>query len=214
MGQHLVPPKVAQFFHRDSCIDDGGVSPLCKVFSNPKILSGVWALWWPIHVWKQPLVLHEVTILVALCLSTGSANLRHPRTARLSAESICCWQRQYRNDVILYYVGYSCLCCCWSISKPRRKAKLLDKQLKWNQVFKKQKYSLLLLFMLCCLSLMILFSHFSHLVPYLVPLVNQSAFDEHIDYPRLITCSWDFGRKAKEGFCRWKPINVHRPNRP
>lgn len=139
MGQHLVPPKVAQFFHRDSCIDDGGVSPLCKVFSNPKILSGVWALWWPIHVWKQPLVLHEVTILVALCLSTGSANLRHPRTARLSAESICCWQRQCRNDVILYYVGYSCLCCCWSISKPRRKAKLLDKQLKWNQVFKKTK---------------------------------------------------------------------------
>lgn len=73
MWQHLVPPKVAQFFHRDSCIDDGRVSPLCKVFSNPKILSGVWALWWPIHVWKQPLVLHEVTILVALCLSTGSA---------------------------------------------------------------------------------------------------------------------------------------------
>lgn len=129
--------------------------------------------------------------------------LRHPRTARLSAESICCWQRQCRNYVILYYVGYSCLCCCWSISK-----------LKWNQVFKKQKYSSLLLFMLCCLSLMILFSHFSHLVPYLAPLVNQSAFDEHIDYPRLITCSWDFGRKAKEGFCRWKPINVHRPNRP
>lgn len=63
--------------------------------------------------------------------------LRHPRTARLSAESICCWQRQCRNYVILYYVGYSCLCCCWSISK-----------LKWNQVFKKQKYSLLLLFML------------------------------------------------------------------
>lgn len=54
--------------------------------------------------------------------------LRHPRTARLSAESICCWQRQCRNYVILYYVGYSCLCCCWSISK-----------LKWNQVFKKTK---------------------------------------------------------------------------